>query len=218
MALPPGTAAWLTSGMSRAEQERAGAPITGTVRSLRWLVLGLLVTSALTALFVLPALDQAVADGRLPKAILLIPAALLALVVVAYAVHRYLLVRAGRYGAGKALVQLGLLVLMVGIVGGASLDRYRAARVAAPVDLARALASTDPVTRALAAEVVRHRPRGEGLPHAERLVTLLEDPSSEVRTQAHRSLVSLLGTDAGGGPDAPQRWRAALRARDDLPH
>jgi hypothetical protein len=203
--------------MTRAEQERAGAQITGTVRSLRWLVLGLLVTSALTALFVLPALDLAVADGRLPKAILFIPSVLLGLVVLVYAVHRYLLVRAGRYGAGKALVQLAILVLMVGIVGGASLDRYREAQIAAPVDLARALASTDPVTRALAAEVVRHRPRGEALPHVERLVALLEDPSPEVRTQAHTSLVAILGTDAGTGPDAPQRWRAALRARDDLP-
>jgi hypothetical protein len=204
--------------MTRAELEGAGAQMTGTVRSLRWLVLGLLVTSALTALFVLPALDQAVADGRLPKAILFIPSVLLGVVVVAYAVHRYLLVRAGRYGAGKALVQLAILVLMVGIVGGASLDRYRVARTGAPVDLARALASADPVTRALAAEVVRHRPRGEALPYVERLVALLEDPSPEVRTQAHTSLVAIFGTDAGTGPDAPQRWRAALRARDDLPH
>jgi hypothetical protein len=203
--------------MPQVVQERAGAPITRTIRSLRWLVVALLVTSALATLFVLPALDQGVAAGRLPKAILVAPSVLLALCVAAYAAYRYLLVRAGQYGAGKALVQIGVLVLVVGIVGGASLDRYRAAQVAAPVDLGRALASADPATRALAAEVVRHRPRAEALPQATRLVALLEDPSSEVRTQAHRSLVALYGEDVGPGPEAAERWRVLLSGRDDLP-
>lgn len=203
--------------MSRVVQERAGAPVAGPIRGLRWAVIALLVTSALATLFVLPALDSAVAAGRLPKAILVVPSVLLAAGVATFAAYRYLLVRAGQYGAGKALVQLGILVLVVGIVGGASLDRYRAAQVAAPVDLARALASADPATRALAAEVVRHRPRAVALPHAERLVTLLEDPSPEVRTQAHRSLVALYGDDVGVGPEAAKRWRAALRDRGESP-
>lgn len=205
--------------MPRAVQERAGAPITATVRSLRWIVVALLVVSALTTLFLLPALDQAVGAGRLPDGVLVAPSVLLALCVVVYAAYRFLLVRAGRYGAGKALVQIAVLAIVVGIVGGASLDRYRAARAGGGPELSRALAAPDPVTRALAAEVVRHRPRSEALRHGDALVALLGDGSAEVRRQAHLSLVAIVGEDRGEGAESADRWRAALASpgRDHLP-
>lgn len=197
--------------------ERAAAAIPGTVRSLRWIVVSLLVVSALTTLFLLPALDQAVTAGRLPKGVLVAPSVLLAVCVVSYGAYRFLLVRAGRYGAGKALVQVALLAIVVATVGGVSLDRYRAARRAGTDALDAAFGSADPVTRALAAEVVRYRPRAEAVAQADRLVALLDDASPEVRTQAHTSLVALLGRDLGEGPEAAARWRAALPVRDAAP-
>jgi HEAT repeat protein len=73
--------------------------------------------------------------------------------------------------------------------------------------------SEDDSVRALAAELARHRPRGEGERCAPALAELLDDPSSEVRRQAHASLVAILGSDLGGeGPGAPERWRAHLGA------
>jgi len=41
-------------------------------------------------------------------------------------------------------------------------------------------------------------------------VSLLEDPSPEVRRQAHATLVTIVGQDLGAGADAADRWRAAL--------
>jgi len=67
--------------------------------------------------------------------------------------------------------------------------------------------------RAFAAELARHRPRDEGRSLAPGLAALLDDPSPEVRRQAHASLVAIVGADAGGeGPGAAGRWRARLEA------
>lgn len=196
----------------------AGGTIPPTVRSLRWIVFSLLLVSALVILFVLPALERGVAAGRFPQAVLGVPPALLAVYVAVYAAYRLLLVRAGWYSAGKALVQVALMVLVVATVAGVSLERYRGVGMAEPVDLGRALASSDPQTRALAAEVARHRPRGEALAQASRLVELVADPSPEVRRQARASLAVLLGEDAGEGASAQARWRALLAAaRGDSP-
>ncbi|HSN15424.1 MAG TPA: HEAT repeat domain-containing protein, partial [Anaeromyxobacteraceae bacterium] len=90
------------------------------------------------------------------------------------------------------------------------IDRDVAGPAERPVDLSRAFVSSERDLRALAAEVVRSRPRGEALGHAERLVALLSDPSPEVRRQAHASLTALLGQDLGEGAGAAERWRAAL--------
>jgi HEAT repeat protein len=76
------------------------------------------------------------------------------------------------------------------------------------MDLREPLRAADPALRALAAEVVRYRPRREGLAYAQRLVELLDDPSPEVQAQARISLTALAGKDVGGGgPAAAARWR-----------
>ena len=81
------------------------------------------------------------------------------------------------------------------------------------MELSRHLSAPDAETRALAAELARHREPADAIRYVPRLIELLEDPSPEVRRQARGSLVSLAGTDAGGdGPDAPERWRAWWRA------
>jgi hypothetical protein len=61
--------------------------------------------------------------------------------------------------------------------------------------------------RALAAEVVRHRP--EAARYAPALVTALEDEDPDVRLEAHRSLVQIAGVDLGSPEDlgAIKRWR-----------
>ena len=76
------------------------------------------------------------------------------------------------------------------------------------MDLSRHLRAPDAETRALAAELARHRDPPDALRYVPRLIELLEDASPEVRRQARASLVALAGTDEGGeGPDAARRWR-----------
>ena len=183
------------------------------VKAARWVLFALLLVSAAVTLFGLPQLQRAVSEGRWPPATLAIPAALLGLFAVGYAGYRLLLVRAGRYPAGKALVKIAVIAAVVGTAAGIVLvppDGRGPGESA--VDLSRPLRSTDPDVRALAAELARHRPRAQALAHGERLVELLDDRSPEVRRQARLSLVSLAGKDAGGhGPDAAARWREHLR-------
>jgi hypothetical protein len=187
------------------------------VRPARIVLYLLLLASAALSLLGLPVLEQAVHDGRSSPWVLMIPAVAFAAFVVLYAVYRFALVRAGRYHAGKAFVQVGLMALTLTLVVPGSLGRYRAATApgAAPgaaVDLAGPLASEDGATRALAAEVVRHRGRDEALRHVPRLIELLDDPAPEVRHQAERSLAALAGEEPGGGGRAAERWRAYWQA------
>jgi hypothetical protein len=185
-----------------------------SARALRWIVLVLLLLSAVLTLAGLPELQREVAAGRVPRAALAVPPAFLALFILGYAAYRLVLVRAGRYPAGKALVQIGLMVLALGVIAGIALERGQGGAAARPVDLRRALASSDADARAMAAELVRYRPREVALPQVGRLVELLEDPSPEVRRQARASLAQLAGQDVGGeGRDAPGRWRTYWRDR-----
>ena len=139
---------------------------------------------------------------------------LLGLFIVGYAAYRGLLVRSGRYGAGKALVQVAVMLLVLGVVAGVALfpgdPIFRPGQ--GPVSLGRALGSSDPDVRALGAEVARHRPREQALAVAARLADLLDDGAPEVRRQAHLALVALAGSDLGGeGPGAAERWRTWAR-------
>ena len=183
------------------------------VRAARWVLFGLLIVSAALTLFALPELQRAVEAGRWPPVTLALPPAALAVFIVGYAAYRIVLVRAGRYGAGKALVQVAVMLLVLGVVAGIALrpgEQVGPARQ--PIDLARPLASNDPDVRALAAELARYRPREQALAVAGRLAELLDDPAPEVRRQAHAALVALAGFDAGGeGPGAAARWRAWAR-------
>lgn len=188
---------------------KASAGLPGYLRSLRWILFALLLAAAALTFVALPELQDAVAAGRWPRGILLVPPAILAVFIVGYAGYRFLLVRAGRYPAGKALVQVGLMVLVLAVIAGLVRDRPRVPAADHAVELAGPLRASDPDTRAMAAELVRYRPRDVAVRYVARLVELLSDPSPEVRRQAHASLVVLAGGDFGGeGPDAPARWRA----------
>jgi hypothetical protein len=179
------------------------------VKSMRWVLWALLLASVVATLEGLPALREAARAGRLPSGLSLLPVVLVGLFIVGYAVYRFALVRAGRYPAGKAMMQLTLMSLFLALLVQWAGDPA-ARRADRPVDLSRALASGERDVRALAAEVLRSRPRAEALPHAPRLVALLADPSPEVRRQAHATLVALAGRDLGEGPESAERWRAAL--------
>jgi hypothetical protein len=192
------------------QARRAGTP--RAVKAARWVLFALLLVSAGVTLFGLPEIRRAVGEGRWPPATLAVPAALLALFVGVYAAYRIALVRAGRYPAGKALVRIAVIAAVVGAAAGIVLTPPEEAAGWGAVDLSGPLHSSDPTVRALAAEVVRHRPRRQALAHARRLVELLDDGSAEVRRQAHLSLTALAGKDAGGkGPDAAARWREHFR-------
>jgi hypothetical protein len=195
-----------------AEQKTVSRRAVGLVKSMRWILWVLLIASVVATLEGLPALREAARGGRVPPGLTLVPVTMMAVFIVGYAVYRFTLVRAGRYPAGKAMMQLALMSLFLAMMARWALDRDFAGRGDGPVDLGRALASGAPEVRALAAEVLRARPRGEALALAERLVPLLSDSSTEVRRQAHATLVALVGQDHGQGAGAAERWRAALAA------
>ncbi len=184
------------------------------LRPMRPLLYALLAASALATVFAGPALEQAVREGRLPHSVLVLAPGLLLLFIAVFAVYRYALVREGRYHAGKAFVQVGLMVLVLTLLLPGSMERYRAAGTVRPVDLSRHLRSADAEGRAMAAELARHRERPEALRYVPRLVEMLEDPSPEVRRQARASLQALAGNDpAGEGEGAARRWRDYWSAR-----
>jgi hypothetical protein len=188
------------------------------VRPARLLLYLLLLAAVAVSVFGSGALEQSVREGRRSPAILVIAPALLGLFIVAYAAYRFALVRAGRYPLGKALVHVALMALALSLVLPGSLDRYRTAGIVRAVDLSRQLQAGDAETRAMAAELVRHRDRPEALRHVPRLVELLADGSPEVRRQARTSLVALAGTDvAGEGPELQARWREHWRREGALP-
>jgi hypothetical protein len=174
----------------------------------------LLIASAAVTLFASPLLEQAVREGRVAPYALVVPPALLAAFIALFAVYRFALVRAGRYHAGKAFIQVLVMVMVLTLALPGSLERWRAAGTVRSVDLSRHLRAPDAEARALAAELARHRERAEAMRYVPRLVELLEDPSLEVRRQARASLSALAGTDVGGeGDDAKVRWRAYWKAR-----
>ena len=184
------------------------------LRALRGVVVALLLASTALTLFAVPELREVVSAGRWPRATLLAPLLFLVAFVVGFAVYRLALVRLGRYPAGKALVQIGLMGLLVAVVAGMVLYPEQDVARGRPVELEQAFRAQDPTTRALAAEVARHRPVEEAPRYRAGLAGLLDDPSAEVRRQAHGSLVAIAGSDLGGeGPGAADRWRAHLGLR-----
>lgn len=181
---------------------------------VRLVLFFLLLASAALTLTGVPELERAVREGRRSPAVLMAAPALLSLFILSFAAYRFALVRAGRYHAGKAFVQVGFMLAVLALLLPGSLERYRAAGVARPVDLTRQLASSDPDARAMAAELARHRSPEDAMRYVPRLLALLDDASPEVRRQVRASLVALAGEDAGGeGSDAGARWRAFWRAR-----
>jgi hypothetical protein len=186
-----------------------GGPVPSAVTYLRWSLFAILLLASAAALIGLPRAEA----GAWSTWLRLVPVMLLVLFVGGYATYRFTLVRAGHYSAGKALVRVGALVLLTGAIAGIALDRPGPQRPAhGGLDLAAALSGADPVARALAAEVARHRPRTEALGHVPRLIELLDDPSPLVRKEAEASLVALAGHGVGDQPGAAERWRQHWRA------
>ncbi len=194
-------------------EPRPRAAIPGAIRVLRWVLLALLIAAAAGALVMLPRAVQ----GGWPSTLRLVPVALLVLFVGGYAAYRFTLARAGRYSEGKALVRVGLMVLLLGVIASIALERPPGPPTGPGLGLAGPLASPDPALRALAAEVVRSRPPEEARQHASQLLVLLEDPAPEVRREARASLGVLAGADGGEGPGAAARWRELCQASGLVP-
>jgi len=188
------------------------ALIPAALRAFRWSLVVLLALSVMLTLFAVPELRRAVALGAWPKGLLAVPPLVLATFVLGFACYRAILVRLGRYEAGKAFVQVGLMFLVLMVVAKMVLAPDEEALRPQPVSLAQAFHARDSTVRALAAEVARYRPHEEGLRLSKDLAALTEDPSVEVRGQARASLKSILGRDAGEGPGAEARWQSLLPA------
>ncbi len=131
------------------------------VRDLRWILFALLLAASAAALIGLPRAEA----GGWSTWLRLVPVMLLVLFIGGYATYRYTLVRAGHYSAGKALVRVGVMVLLIGVIACIALERAPAPPAGPGVDLAGPLESPDAAVRALAAEVVRTRPPAEALRH-----------------------------------------------------
>lgn len=142
--------------------------------------------------------------GRLPEAVQRLTPFVFGLFVALFAAYRFVLVRNRKYPSFKAFYQVGLAVVVFLLL----LPSARASYGRRPdPGLGAELHDSNPTVRALAAEVVRHRP--DAARYAADLVTALEDQDPAVRLQAHRSLVQIAGVDLGS-PDVPgavQRWR-----------
>lgn len=158
------------------------------VRALRWVMWALLALSVvLTVLGPPPWLTARIESGAWPRAVLLAPTALFGVFLVAFAIYRFSLVRAGRYNAAKMFLQVGLGVLVLLFMVRPSLERYRGAAHAATeqVDLGPLLTSPDPVARVAACEALAHRPKTDAArAGARRLAT--SDPDPRVRAACRR--------------------------------
>jgi len=122
--------------------------------------------------------------------------------VVAFALYRLGLVRAGRYPAFRAFFQVGVAILFFTLLLPSSQVRYMPEG-----ELEALMLDANPRVRALAAEVARTRT--DRTQYAKALVHALEDPEVSVRTQAHHSLVVITGQDLGS-PEDPKgvaNWR-----------
>jgi hypothetical protein len=166
----------------------------------------LLLAAAVASLVGVPVAQRA----GWPSGLRFVPVALLALFVVGYGVYRFTLVRVGQYASGKALVRVGLMLLVLGVIAGLSLERPPD-RSPAGVDLAGPLSAGEAGVRALALEVARSRPRERVLPLLPKLIALADDPAIEVRGEARRTLAALTGEDVGDAADAGARWVAVCR-------
>ena len=142
--------------------------------------------------------------GRLPLQVQRVTPFVFGTFVALFAAYRFVLVRSRKYPSFKAFYQVGLAVVVFLLL----LPSARASYGSLPgPGLAADLSDSNARVRALAAEVVRHRP--DAARYASSLVTALEDEDPEVRVQAHRSLVQVAGVDLGSPevPGAIQRWR-----------
>jgi len=140
--------------------------------------------------------------GLLPEKLEIAAPTLFLVFLICFALYRLALVRARRYPAFKAFFQIGATVLFFTLLLPGAKNRYER-----PVDEVEMLLSDDnPHLRALAAEVVRHRP--EGRKYVPLLVRALRDTEPRVRQEAHRSLVVLTGQDLGEPEDeeAVKAW------------
>jgi hypothetical protein len=156
------------------------------VPALRWVLWSLLAVMVLVLVTGLPewTLDR-VADGRLPRGVLLLPALVFGLFVVAFGTYRFLLVKAGRYNAGKAFVQVGLGALVLTLLFPANLARYREVAPEPPVALGPLLDAEDPAIRAVACEALAAR-RGPDAARDRARVLAESDPDPRVRAACRR--------------------------------
>ncbi len=175
---------------------RLGPPLAGAIYLL-------LVASAALALWV------RTDAGRVPLGVALAAPWVFLGFVAVFGFYRLGLVRAGKYPAAKAFVQVGgALIIFMLLLPSARFEfgQFKFGQTQ-PADVGRLLRDPNPTVRALAAEVAGYRPGGAR--SAPDLARALGDPDPRVREQAHASLVRLAGEDLGpaSDPAAVKAWR-----------
>jgi hypothetical protein len=142
--------------------------------------------------------------GRLPGEVERVTPFVFGAFVALFASYRFALVRSHKYPSFKAFYQVGLAVAVFLLLFPSARASY--GPLSRP-GLGTDLVDNNARVRALASEVVRHRP--DAARYAPALVTALEDEDPDVRLEAHRSLVQIAGADLGSPEDAGaiKRWR-----------
>lgn len=147
--------------------------------------------------------------GRFPEQLEALAPWVFLTFVILFGAYRFALVRAGKYPAFKAFFQVGAGVIFFTLLLPNARDLYEAPREQR--ELVGLLSHPEARVRAMAAELVRHRPEARQLAPA--LVDSLRDEDAQVRREAHRSLVEIHGTDLGS-PDSAggtEAWEKQFR-------
>ncbi|RMG10792.1 MAG: HEAT repeat domain-containing protein [Deltaproteobacteria bacterium] len=158
------------------------------IRPLRLLSWGLLVLSVVLSTAGLPEWARArITSGQWPRLLVYLGPAAFAAFLLGFSVYRFALVRARRYNAAKAFLQVGLGFLVLAFMVATARQRHAALGMPrrAAVDLRPLLDDPRPELRAVACEALAHRPKDD--PARPRAAALAEsDPDPRVRAACAR--------------------------------
>lgn len=190
--------------MAGPADKTAAAGVPPHVRPLRIVLYVLTVAAAAAALFLEPALQGAVKRGALSRNWLFTPLAVFCVFFVVYAADRAMLVRKGRYPAGRAFFQIVFGIVFGLLLLPSSIGAWRQRR---PAGVERLLTSERPDVRLVTVEALGYR--GLSPERARWLAARLHDEDAEVRRRAGEVLARWSGRPATD-LEALEAWAAGL--------
>lgn len=179
--------------MAKPSRFRANDPILslpGEIKPLRIALYVFLLLSAVSALFLEPALAGAVHRGAVSSIWMFLPLGLFAVFFAVYAVDRWFLVKRRAYPAGRAFFQVAFGVVFGLLLLPSTIGDWEAHR---PVGIARLLSHPDAEVRMVAVEAVGFR--GPSQERAALVVKRLDDRDPRVVEAAWEVLGRWSGKD-----------------------
>lgn len=194
-------------GVARQSRFRANDPILalpGEIKPLRIVLYVFLLLSAVSALFLEPALAGAVQRGAVSSAWMFLPLGLYAVFFAIYAVDRWFLVKRRAYPGGRAFFQIAFGVVFGLLLLPSTIGDWEAHR---PVGTARLLSHPDAEVRMVAVEALGFR--GASKERAELVVKRLDDRDPRVVEAAWTVLERWSGKDPSDKPGI-RAWASQL--------